>query len=130
MYGLFLRDLVIGASIGAHAFERGAPQRLLVNIALALDNTPIRDELGAVTDYDFIRQAIDRIVSDGHIVLQETLCRRILEACRSQDHVVAVAVSTQKTEVYPDAAAVGCRMSWFAEGCDRAAASLALGGSC
>jgi dihydroneopterin aldolase len=127
MYGLFLRDLDLTVSIGAHDFEHEAPQRLLINIDLALDHAPVLDALGDVTDYDFIRREIDRITGEGHIILQETLCRRILGACRDQPRVAAVRVTTAKTDVYPDAAAVGCRMIWFAEGCDRQAALLALG---
>jgi dihydroneopterin aldolase len=127
MYGLFLRDLKIQARIGVHAFERQGAQRLLVNIALALDAAPAADEITAVTDYDFIRGEIDRIVKAGHIDLQETLCDLIVQACRGQPRVAAVKVSTQKVDVYPDAAGVGCRMIWFAEDCDRPLAALVLG---
>jgi len=127
MYGLFLRDLAVSARIGVHDFERDAPQPLLINIALALRAAPQTDAFEAVTDYDFIRQAIGRIVEAGHIDLQETLCSRILERCRAEPQVVAARVTTQKTDVYPDAAAVGCRMVWVAEDCDRIDALLALG---
>lgn len=127
MYGLFLRDLDVTARIGVHEFELAAAQRLLINVALALNQTPQADEIGAVTDYDFIRREIDRIVGHGHIALQETLCERIVDACRAQANVVAVRVTTQKTDVYPDAAAVGCRMIWIADGCERSEAILALG---
>jgi dihydroneopterin aldolase len=127
MYGLFLRDLDVSARIGVHDFERAAPQRLLINIALALEQAPEADEITAVTDYDFIRRDIHRILARGHIDLQESLCLAIIEACRAQPNVVAARISTRKPDVYPDAGAVGCRMVWIAEGCERADAILALG---
>ena len=127
MYGLFLRDLAVMARIGAHDFERLAPQRLIINVALAMDDAPAGDSLAAVTDYDFVRLAVDRILAEGHIDLQETLCRRILEACRAQPRVAAVRVTTEKPDVYADTRAVGCRMVWVGEGQDQAQAAAALG---
>ncbi len=127
MYGLFLRDLAVMARIGAHDFERDGPQRVVINVALAIDDTPRADALSTVTDYDFLRQAIDRILSEGHVDLQETLCRRILAACQAQPSVAAARVTTEKPDVYPDALAIGCRMLWIGEGADREAALLALG---
>ena len=63
--------------IGVHDFEKQSEQRIIINIDLyvpMINNTPRTDELSEVVDYDFMRESIRGIVSQGHIQLQETLC--------------------------------------------------------
>lgn len=114
LYALFLKDHVASARIGAHNFERGGPQRLVINVELAIRGEAPKDDLSSAVDYDFIRDAVAKILSDGHTELQETVCSRLLQACRDRSGVAAVRVSTQKPDVYPDTAGVGCRMLWLA----------------
>lgn len=127
MYALFLTDHEVQARIGVHAFETAAPQRLRINVSLAIRGLPDRDELADTTDYDFLRQTVAAILASGHIGLQETVCRRLLDACRARTDVAAARVSTEKPDVYPDAAAVGCRMFWLADDADPARISLLFG---
>ncbi len=127
MYALFLRDHEVAARIGIHDFEKTGAQRLLINVSLAIRGAADGDDLAATTDYDFLRQAAAAIVGGGHLGLQETVCRQMLEACRTRPDVAAVLVSTEKPDVYPDAAAVGCRMLWLADDADPARISLLFG---
>jgi dihydroneopterin aldolase len=46
-------------------------------------------------------------VGRGHIHLQETLCDDVAAALLAHPNVRAVAVSTEKPDVYPDCDAVG-----------------------
>ena len=114
MYALFLRDHAVSARIGIHDFEQTAPQRLIVNVSLAIRGEADGDDLSATTDYDFLRQTAARIVASGHIGLQETFCRQMLEACKARTDVAAAL------------------LSWAcAEGlADRAVLELALAASC
>lgn len=128
LYGLFLRDYALTVGLGIHDFERRAPQRVVVNVALALRWRPAGDDIAAVLDYDFLREEIAGLAARGHIFLQETLCAAILELCKARPDVAAARVSTEKPDVYPDAAGVGCRMHWIAEDVDPWTVFLCLGG--
>jgi dihydroneopterin aldolase len=107
---LFLRNYDILINIGVHDFEKKAEQHVIVNIDLyvpLLHNTPQEDELHEVVDYDFMRETIKEIVSHGHIQLQETLCDEIVKKMLAHPLVLAVRVSTEKPDVYPDCDGVG-----------------------
>jgi 7,8-dihydroneopterin aldolase/epimerase/oxygenase len=110
---LFLRDHEVPVRIGVHDFERGAAQRLRFNVDLYVplaQSTPTRDVLDEVVDYDFIRHAIAARIARGHIGLQETLCDELLAALLAHPGVRAARVSTEKPDVYPDCAGVGCEV--------------------
>lgn len=127
MYGLFLNGFEVSARLGVHAFEKAAPQRVVIHVALAVEDAPDGDDFAAVLDYDFLREEIAGLIGRGHIVLQETLCAAVLALCRARPGVLAARVSTEKPDVYPDTRAVGCRMVWIGDGVDRLDALLALG---
>ncbi len=110
---LFLRDHEVRVRIGAHDFERAAPQRVRINVELFVPlaaTRPVRDRLDEVIDYDFIRERIAERIARGHIVLQETLCDDLLAALLAPAGVKAARVSTEKLDVYPDCAGVGCEV--------------------
>ena len=110
---LFLRNHCVSVAIGAHAFEKQAPQRVLFNVELYVPlslSTPANDALGEVVDYDFIRNVVAERVARGHIELQETLCDDLLAAMLAHPHVKAALVSTEKPDVYPDCESVGCQV--------------------
>jgi 7,8-dihydroneopterin aldolase/epimerase/oxygenase len=116
---LFLRDHEVHIRIGAHDFEQHAPQRVLINVDLYVPlalSTPTGDALDEVVDYDFIRARVAERVARGHIQLQETLCDDLLAAMLAHPQVVAARVSTEKLDVYPDCAAVGCEVFGMKEG--------------
>ena len=105
---LFLRDHVVQARVGAHDFERAAPQRLRFNVDLWVPATPAPgDQLGEVVDYDFVRAVIAARLAQGHANLQETLADDVADTLLAHPQVRAVRVQTDKPDVYPDCAAVG-----------------------
>ena len=107
---LFLVDHEVPVRIGVYDFERGAPQRLMINVDLWValaDSTPHGERLDEVVDYDFIRQTITERIARGHIELQETLCDDLMALMLAHPKVRAARVSTAKPDVYPDCAAVG-----------------------
>ena len=110
---LFLRDYEVLINIGVHDFEKRGEQKVLINVDLYIPlavSTPQQDDLSEVVDYDFIRSSIAQRVSRGHIHLQETLCDDVLQLMLSHPCVRAAQVSTQKPDVYPDCASVGCEV--------------------
>lgn len=107
---LFLRNYEVMINIGVHEFEKKCEQRVLVNVDLFISlakSTPKEDHLYEVVDYDFIRDTIAKLMAQGHIHLQETLCDDIARAMLAQPKVRAVRVSTEKPDVYPDCDSVG-----------------------
>ncbi len=60
--------------------------------------------------YDFARRSIAARVGRGHIHLQETLCDDVLGLMLAHPKVRAARVSTEKPDVYPDCASVGCEV--------------------
>ena len=108
----FLKGYAVRCSIGIHDFERRAPQRVLIDIALftaALPDSAV-DQIDSVVDYDFLREDVTRLCAGRHFDLQETLCREICALCLERPGVLGAAVSTRKPDVYADTEAVGCEM--------------------
>jgi dihydroneopterin aldolase len=115
---LFLRNVVVAANIGVHAFEKEGAQRVALHIDVYVPlaiSTPRHDKISEVVDYDFIRAAIERRISQGHINLQETLVDDIARALLAHPAVRAVRVASEKPDVYPDVDAVGVEVLVFKE---------------
>src|SRR3954470_24844972 len=79
---VFLRDLVLAASIGVHPHEHAVPQRVRINLDLGVEDDgarllsrkPVgRDELSRVVDYEKVADTVRAIVAAGHVRLVETL---------------------------------------------------------
>jgi len=115
---IFFRDLEIHAQIGIHASEQGRTQPMLVNITLYLapGQRPQHDSITEVFNYDQVRTGVRRLIDGRHINLQETLVEEIADLCLAFDAVVAVRVSTEKTDIYPDCAGVGVEAVRLREG--------------
>jgi dihydroneopterin aldolase len=113
---IFLREILLDANIGIHAFEQAGAQRLVISVdafvPLAV-STPQHDKIAEVVDYDFIRLTIRRRIEQGHINLQETLVDDIARAVLAHPGVAAVRVSSEKPDVYEDVDAVGVEVFRF-----------------
>lgn len=113
---VFLRDLLLPASIGVHPHEQAAPQRIRVNIDLGVEDDALRgmsrprvgrDDLRRVVDYETVAAAVRRIIASGHVMLVETLAERIAEDCLADPRVHLVRVRVEKLDVFADAASAG-----------------------
>jgi dihydroneopterin aldolase len=113
---VFLRDMVLPANIGVHAHEHGAPQRVRVNIDLGVADLPAeglsrpavgRDRLSRVVDYEAVADTVRAIVSNGHVLLVETLVERIAEACLVDPRVELARIRVEKLDVFPDMTSAG-----------------------
>ena len=69
---VFLRDLVLPASIGVHAHEHAGPQRVRINVDLGVEDDGARalsrasvgrDDLRRVVDYEGVANAVRAIVA-------------------------------------------------------------------
>jgi dihydroneopterin aldolase len=118
---IFVREVVMDASIGIHPSERAAPQRVVLNVDLFVPlalSTPIEDRIDEVLDYDFVRTTIRQRVAAGHINLQETLVDDIARTLLAHPTVRAVRVVSEKPDVYEDVEAVGIEVFRFKTGSD------------
>jgi dihydroneopterin aldolase len=111
---VFLRDMVLTASIGVYAHEHTDRQRVRINVDLAVvDETAERgavvgpDELRRVVDYASIASRIRGLVAAGHVRLAETLAERIAETCMADGRVMTARVRVEKLDVFPDAVSAG-----------------------
>lgn len=106
---VLVRDLMLGCEIGVFRHERGARQRVRINLDLAVreDALPIADDLRNVVCYDEIVSGIRRLVEAGHLNLVETLAERIAEMCLADARIRRALVRVEKLDVYPDVASVG-----------------------
>ena len=118
---VFIRDMVLPASIGIYPHEQSAPQRIRVNIDLAVpepaDAGIGRDELNRVVNYERVAQSIRRIVGAGHVMLVETLAERIAEACLTDTRVQRARVRVEKLDVFADAASAGVEIERWSASC-------------
>ena len=106
---IFLRNFETRISMGIHDFEKKARQRVMINVDLYLepDARIERDHISETVDNDFLRREIGVLADSGHFHLQETFCEKILAICLARPGVVAVRVSSEKPDVYPDCESIG-----------------------
>jgi 7,8-dihydroneopterin aldolase/epimerase/oxygenase len=115
---VFIRDLVMMCSIGVHAHEHDAKQRIRLNIELGVTEgtAPIDDDLRNVVCYDEIISAVRRLVDAGHVRLIETLAERVAELCLADPRVRHAYVAIEKLDVYADVTSVGVAIERFNHG--------------
>ncbi len=118
---VFIRDMVLTASIGIYAHEKTAAQRIRINIELGVPESPEagvgRDELNRVVSYERIANSARRIVAAGHVMLVETLAERIAETCLTDARIRFVRVRVEKLDVFPDAASAGVEIERWSASC-------------
>ncbi len=113
---VFLRDMVLQASIGIHPHERGKPQRVRINVDLGVaEETAAHDRLERVVDYEKVANTVRHIATTGHINLVETLAERIALACLEDGRVQLARVRVEKLDVFADTLAAGVEIERRAE---------------
>ena len=107
---VFLRDLVMSASIGVYPHEHTTPQRVRINVDLGVEDSPEpvgADELPRVVDYEKVADTVRAIVRSGHVRLAETLAERVATSCLADKRVKSARVRVEKLDIFADAASAG-----------------------
>ncbi|MFO0293068.1 MAG: dihydroneopterin aldolase [Rhodospirillales bacterium] len=106
---VFLRDLVVSASVGVWSHEKGRTQRVRINLDLAVEEPsgPLPDQLDAVVCYDRIAEAVRRLAGGEHVQLIETRAERIAQVALADPRILRARIRVEKLDVYPDAGSVG-----------------------
>jgi len=97
---VFLRDLVLQASIGIHPHERGTRQRVRINVDLGVAEDPAGadDRLERVVDYETLANRVREIA---------TLAEHLAAACLLEPRVRSARIRVEKLDVFADAVAAG-----------------------
>ncbi|WP_428493476.1 dihydroneopterin aldolase [Rhodopila sp.] len=111
---VFVRDMVVFASVGIYPHEHQDRQRVRINVDLAvIDDTALAgqmvgaDELARVVNYEKIVTSVRAIAGSGHIRLVETMAERIAEACLTDARVRIARIRVEKLDIFADAASAG-----------------------
>lgn len=109
LYNVFVRDLVLTCLIGIHDHEKVNPQRVRLNIDLAVGEPEGRfdDRYETIVDYEKITNAIKALLDRGHVGLVETLAEDIADVCLEDGRVTCARVRVEKIDVMPEAGSVG-----------------------
>ena len=126
---VFLRDMVLPASIGVYPHEHVAKQRVRINVDMGVtEDSPGaglsragvgRDDLGRVVDYEVVARSVRAVVGSGHVMLVETLAERLAEICLRDDRVEVVRVRVEKLDVFDDLVSVGVEIERRQSTCPR-----------
>lgn len=107
---IFVRGLLVQASIGVHPHEHEETQPVIVDIELNMGDMPLpeKDRLHETLDYSLIAEKAEEIALEAHVQLVETLAGRIAEwALASDPRVQACAVRIAKPQALLKADAAG-----------------------
>lgn len=112
---VFVRNLILMANIGIHAHEQTGPQRLRVNVDLAVREADQRpaDEISQVVCYEEVSNGIRAIVGRGHVNLVETLAEDIAAMCLEDPRVRSARVRVEKLDILENAESVGVEIERF-----------------
>ncbi len=106
---VFVRDLVLDCNIGVHSHEKGRPQRVRINLDLAVweGDASHNDRLENVVCYEDIVTKVRAVAADGHVNLAETLAERVADICLQDPQCRSARVRVEKLDVFEDAGSVG-----------------------
>jgi dihydroneopterin aldolase len=106
---VFVRDLLVEATIGVHDHEKHAPQPLVISVDLTVQEDPgnHQDQLGRVVCYESIVRLIQELCGNGHLNLIETLAEHIAEGCLEDSRVEAARVRVEKPDALSECRSVG-----------------------
>jgi dihydroneopterin aldolase len=110
---MFIRNLVLPASIGVYPHEHAMPQRIRINLDLGIDDDHAGtggagpDELARVVDYEQLVNRVRADIAAGHVRLAETLAERLAAVCLADARVAVVRVRVEKLDIFSDAESAG-----------------------
>jgi dihydroneopterin aldolase len=106
---VFVRDLTIETEIGINPSEQFVPQRIIVNVDLAVRDIPVQftDRYNDVVCYDQVAARVRALAAEGHVNLVETMAERIASICLEDPRVITARVRIEKPDVFDDCRSVG-----------------------
>ena len=105
MRTITIEGLRVLAQVGVLAHEFGAPQPVLISLAVDMPDAPLvpeRDEMSQVLDYRHLRELAKAEAEREHTHLLETLAGRIAQRALSLPGVTVARVRVAKPQVFAD----------------------------
>lgn len=112
---VFIRDLVLMASVGIHDHEKRGAQRVRINLDLAVHEVapPLGDNIKNVVCYEEVSDGVRALIDRGHTNLVETLAEDIATMCLADPRIRSARVRVEKLNIFEDAASVGVEIERF-----------------
>jgi dihydroneopterin aldolase len=110
---IFVRGLLVQASIGVHPHEHEGTQPIIIDVELSMGGMalPDDDRLAETLDYSVVADAAERLAQEAHVQLVETLAERIADwALSEDDRVQSVRVAIAKPQALLKAEAAGVEL--------------------
>jgi len=106
---VFIRELVVEATIGAYRWERQLAQRLVLDLDLGWDTSKpaADDQLTQALDYAAVCKAVSDAVQQSEFQLLETLAEHLASMLREQFQVPWLRLSIGKPGAVGGARSVG-----------------------
>lgn len=104
---IVIKDIHRNIFIGAYEHETHAKQPVVINVEVFVKTVNEKDLLENAYNYDKVLDAVDRVLKEQHICLQETLVDSIANNLLNDPLVQAVLVKSEKTQAYPDVKSAG-----------------------
>jgi dihydroneopterin aldolase len=109
---VFVRHLEVQALLGVYAHEETRPQRVILDVELAVEDAeaPLGegpDRLARVVDYAAVADTARRIATSAHVRLAETLAERIAISLLEDSRIRRARVGVTKPDALPGSIEVG-----------------------
>ena len=108
-YRVFIKNLILDASIGIHDYEKKKKQKISISLELDVkDNiSQLKQKIENFVSYEIIIQKLKKLVLKKHIDLLETLAEKILKICFEDDRILSIKLKLEKIEVFKETDSVG-----------------------
>lgn len=106
---IWIRDLVVPATIGVHDEERHSVQPLIVNIWMTCDLRPAgrSDRIEETVNYREVQDEIMKLAEESRDHLLERLAERMAAVCLSHARVARVRIRLEKPRALRHARSAG-----------------------
>ena len=106
---VFVRDLMVDASIGIYDNEKTDTQQIRINIDLSVteETVPLNDDYVNVVCYEKVVNGIKNIIKSGHVELVETLAEKIADMNMIDPRIITVRVRIEKLQAIENTTSVG-----------------------
>jgi len=94
--------------LGFHPREKARAQKVVFTLSVYVRAGSFDDDVANTFDYDALAAELDKVLSQGHFALQESILEALARSLLAYPDVLAVELSSRKPEAYPDAQYAQC----------------------
>ena len=110
-YLVFVKDLILKASVGIYPKEKIRKQKVRFNISIiATDNIKTKNDISEFVSYEDIIKNVKNVINKGHTPLIENLAQNIAEKCLINKKILRIEIMIEKLEIFKEAQSVGIKI--------------------